>query len=397
MCELKRRHHLILVPGFAGFDILGPLNYYRGVNDVVSKHNSPPLCFHCFESFPTASVATRATGLMLWLAKQIEHGIIRKKDRIHFVGHSTGGLDIRWLISELYAPNKELILPDIPVLRPNILEKIKSVQCVSTPHRGTNIALWVERLGALPKIMLRTVFLALHHGGPPFWSVLGRSLNTLFPKREDPNVLQAIVDILHSINVVEGDFKKAQARGVLYALLRWLNEMATDFAAIKDLLPHDDKNQEPQQKQSPAQRIDLDKELLGWSKIRHRSIVTAAKPDDSKCFDLYSLLHLLLNQCLPPILEGQYKLPKLLEPEEMHSIDSKDNDGIVNSVSMVWPGRESSFFVEADHGDIIGHFGQHSKDSKDKCYNLLPSASGFDHERFYRVWQDILAFARPQE
>ena len=78
-----------------------------------------------------------------------------------------------------------------------------------------------------------------------------------------------------------------------------------------------------------------------------------------------------------------------------------DNDGIVNTLSMIWPlGRH--VLVRADHMDIVGHFERHlaprGSGRTYERYDLLGSGSGFGNTKFEQVWKKIFSFclARPQ-
>ena len=57
------RSHIVLIPGFAGFDALGQLEYYSGITSLFKSWRSGNEVLHYFDNFPTAAVATRATRL----------------------------------------------------------------------------------------------------------------------------------------------------------------------------------------------------------------------------------------------------------------------------------------------------------------------------------------------
>jgi len=86
----------VLVPGFAGFDALGQLEYYAGITPLFQKQPFRNEVLHYFDNLPTAAVVTRAARLRGYLAKRIARGEIARGDDVILVGHSTGGLDIRW-------------------------------------------------------------------------------------------------------------------------------------------------------------------------------------------------------------------------------------------------------------------------------------------------------------
>jgi hypothetical protein len=159
------RHHIVLVPGFGGFDALGQLEYYAGVSEVfyhwqqTRTDNQPAVDLHYFDNLPTASVATRAVRLREYLAKRIARGEFKvtrgpgeqeypNDDKVFLVGHSTGGLDIRKLLSDLQQKMdaQEHIKVDgneLEVHPHDILRIINGVAFLSVPQYGTNIADWV--------------------------------------------------------------------------------------------------------------------------------------------------------------------------------------------------------------------------------------------------------------
>ncbi|KAJ9115442.1 hypothetical protein QFC22_005200 [Naganishia vaughanmartiniae] len=159
------RHHIVLVPGFGGFDALGQLQYYAGVSEQFHNwqqsrpNGQPPVDLHYFDNLPTASVATRAVRLREYLAKRIARGEFRVTsgpmekqypgdDKVFLVGHSTGGLDIRKLLSGLQQmmDRQELIDVDgneVTVNPHDVLRIVEGVAFLSVPQYGTNVADWV--------------------------------------------------------------------------------------------------------------------------------------------------------------------------------------------------------------------------------------------------------------
>ncbi len=367
------RAQVILVPGFAGFDILGSLSYYEGVMEIL-RRSAPQLSVHLFESIPSAGVSTRAEALGVWLAEQSLRGTIRKRDSIHLVGHSTGGLDLRELLFQL-AYGSGGVWGEMALEGPELLKQIHSLQFLSTPHRGSNLARWVQGSQPLPQILARLLFLSLHHLGPLFWITLGRALKRAPFLGQSPHFIHAVADMLDEAGVLGSGYQRARSRAVFYDLLRWSSEMASDQRALRDLQPSKERGESPEV------------ELTLYEGRSTRSIVTVAglKPEAQL---LFSSLHALLAFRPSPKLGVPCSLPFLLQPQEQRSLGLEDNDGIVNSVSMVWPDVERSLIVEADHADIIGHYGQKAS----KSYDLLPSGLGFDQERFEKIWENIAVF-----
>ena len=70
------RHHLVLIPGFAGFDLLEPVSYFDGVQEPLqslSSDSSRPV-LHFYENLATAGLETRSKALGLFLARLVSSG-----------------------------------------------------------------------------------------------------------------------------------------------------------------------------------------------------------------------------------------------------------------------------------------------------------------------------------
>jgi hypothetical protein len=84
------RIHIVLIPGFGGFDALGQLEYYAGVTPLFHSMRDGNAVLHYFDNFPTAAVITRAARLRSYLAKRIARSEILPGDEVVLIGHSTG-------------------------------------------------------------------------------------------------------------------------------------------------------------------------------------------------------------------------------------------------------------------------------------------------------------------
>src|SRR5690349_6930784 len=104
-----------LLHGFLGFVRWGPCEYFRGVNQALHQANID----HLMPEVPGA-------GTVAERAEVLARKLFRTDIPIFgLVGHSMGGLDARYVITRLD--------PD---------RRIKSLITVSTPHRGSPLALW---------------------------------------------------------------------------------------------------------------------------------------------------------------------------------------------------------------------------------------------------------------
>ena len=70
------RVHMVLIPGFGGFDALGNVEYYSGITRQFQIHDDKSAVLHYFDNLPTAAVVTRAARLRAFLAKRIARGEI---------------------------------------------------------------------------------------------------------------------------------------------------------------------------------------------------------------------------------------------------------------------------------------------------------------------------------
>lgn len=384
---MSARHHMILVPGFGGFDALGELLYYSKVLDVLREKESP--CVHFFPNLPMASVAARAEALVVWVGKRVERGIIQGDDQIHLVGHSTGGLDIRQMLAMLVETN-----------RTEILEHVRSVQCISTPHRGTNLARWVGWLGPLFRCGATGAVRSMHCLGSHGTGALGRALRCLCRRGATPDWGDALIDALSdTCQCGTTGYKAAEARETYYHLLQWVENMARDTGAISDLMPPRVCGCSRESMQTPTQWPDDHRDrmlhALLTRDVRVRSIATVAQSRSSSCCDwleTFTFLHKVIGTCPPDSLSPSPYSGKLtiLGTDVERSVGRADNDGIVNTVSMIWPNENETRLVEADHGDIIGHYPQVESEGS---YDLLRSQPTFSKERFEDVWARVRCFA----
>src|SRR5262245_11098916 len=124
------RPQVFLVPGFFGFTSLGAVSYFHRVRETLARalaaHRVDAEIIEC-RTRPTGSLRRRAARLFDDVTAAGGNG------PIHFVGHSTGGLDVRLLVS-----------PEISVTRSGAEEQVgartRSVISISTPHHGTPLA-----------------------------------------------------------------------------------------------------------------------------------------------------------------------------------------------------------------------------------------------------------------
>ncbi|WP_437799066.1 hypothetical protein [Sorangium sp. So ce693] len=445
----QSRSHLVLVPGFAGFDILGSVSYYYGVTEVLRKAAAgayrAPLSVHCFANLPTASVDTRAHGLLHWLADRFRKGVFYggvgtdQRDCLHLVGHSTGGRDIKTLMLLLLAATEQdRSVYGVPAQ--TLLESICSIQFLSTPHRGTNLAHVFRRWrpGVMSTAGVAHGLLSL--AGQRYSSVTARlARSALRTLGQSDGIARAALDTIDRFHAAKRDgLSMAEARSEYFNVLCWLLNVAEDTDAFDDLDPLSSSGT-PRRAGGHSRRRLAVSSVAAWRRelavcaesakktgkagllgaeveedlsdyyrqkgIALRSIVTRAKRDPGGSFlGVFSLLYGITADVMgrPKVVEAlgpSCAVPWLDDPSRSEQLTPEMNDGIVNSVSMVYPDAAHSILVDADHADVMGHYRFIDPEDGDGAdptyggYDLLQSRSGFDQSQFEKLWNSIGEFA----
>lgn len=153
------RAEIYLVPGFLGFRSLESLEYFRGVPELLAamlRSRGIDARVEVVLPPPAGHVAKRAQVLAETIATRHDESV----PAIHLVGHSTGGLDQRLLLSPTPAAGFALPTIDgVPFHATPYAAKVRSVTSLATPHFGTPIAPFLEHLG-LPVVLRLLGYLA---------------------------------------------------------------------------------------------------------------------------------------------------------------------------------------------------------------------------------------------
>ncbi len=395
---MESRSHFILVPGFAGFDALGALHYYEGVVDVLREARASGAgraAVHEFINLPTAGVLTRAMALREWVYALVQQGVIRADDgacdHLHLVGHSTGGRDLRAFIEILKGEAEE----GDHHTACKVLACMRSVQFLATPHYGTGLASQRALVKALPFIA-RGAYETLRATREVPLSLAARAFQPGV-NRVDKGWLQAIVDTAAGFDAPLSRhptpaerLRGARARESYFSSLRWLRHMATDSTVIEDLQPRC----APALTGAPFEGRTA---FFREKDVAFRSYVTVAQPDpEAPVHDVFRLFHGLIADSPHPTWSSV--TVRRLDDDRPLRVDPRDNDGIVSSVSMIWPSVRESVAVEADHGDVMGHYVRSSLEPSTgfparSRYDLLRSRPSFVKDDFTRLWSNVRDFA----
>jgi hypothetical protein len=454
----RARVHLVLVPGFGGFDALGQIEYYAEVTPEFRAwraERAPTVpraahsVLHYFDSLPTAGVATRAAWLRSYLAKRIARCEFQAGDHVALVGHSTAGLDIRQMLLDLAREPEKCVAvdgvhPHHAVEHARILDMVRRVVFLSVPQRGTNLADWLLARTPVRRAMTRGLRAMFQAAGWEHVADVERWLTAVAIETTRADLFRAVLDALRESDEhrFHNPVARADARKAYAELGLWLRNVADDFTAIEDLACdpslrelycREDTGHAPP---SPAAFGDAqrDQERAHWSRsgIATRSYATVGRcpfePERVRAWNPWRLgdphatwevglmpparrekddvvYRAVYRACAagPFRLAGGEVAATRFHGRTRRALEAWENDGIVNTASMLWPDGEATLLVDGDHGDILGHYrleppegrvAMHgaSRGRMHRAYDLLASGSGFDAATFRAVWHDVFDF-----
>ena len=360
---MSDKHHVFLIPGFFGFTNLGDLSYFAHVHDTLRTALAQlgiSARIHSVDTHPTATIEARALRLAEAIRREANDD-----GPLHLVGHSTGALDARLLVTP------EMRLPATLDL-PRIIKRCQTVVSVATPHHGTPLAArFATKFGqqALRLLSLVTIYV-LRFGHVPL--TIATKLGALFVRLDDKlgsrnTVMDQIFDQLMA------DFTEDRRA----AVMRLFEDTTVDQGILRDL--------------DPEVTSVFNGETPDRPGIRYGSVVTEApKPR------LGTILHIGFR----PYAQATHALYAALfrstaKTTNIHVVaptpkqigflraaygdlpSGTANDGVVPTLSQPW--GEVIHATHADHLDVIGHFNQPSH--VPPHYDWLASGSGFDRGR----------------
>ncbi|WP_428267925.1 triacylglycerol lipase [Haliangium sp.] len=354
-----------LAPGFFGFTSLGALNYFRRVGEVLSAALAERGCdaqvLECATQ-PTGSLCRRAERL---LTHVIETGGL-DADHIHFVGHSTGGLDVRLLVT----PNVRLVPGDTGE---RIGALTRTVTCVSTPHFGTPLANFFTTVLGRQLLELLTAMATTGTGRRAILTA-ARALRLVARLDNwigrDKTFLDALVARLFDRLTLHPDDP----------MWTFLRDVASDQGAIIQL--------------TPESMHLFNAAVTDRPTTRYSSLVTAAPRPPSRYWSsaylsparasmagLFTLLYTITSRPHRhyPYPHPNFDILSAFDPEI--PLDNQSNDGIVPTQSQAY--GEVLDVVLADHLDVVGQF---ASDPDDILSDWLPSGSGFNEAAFVAAW-----------
>lgn len=372
----SRVQHVVLVPGFFGFTHFGDVAYFGHVKTLLAELLSArglEVQVEGMDTLPTASLRRRAAHLAEVLARQVAD---RDVD-LHLVGHSSGGLDVRLLLTP------GVSLPTEVDLAP-ILKRVRTAVLVAAPNHGTPIAATFSSLlgGQLLRAFSLASGYAVRTGHVPLRVLLQLLRFLVRPSlglggKGAANALDQLYrDLL-------ADFTKDRRESI--------ESFFSSIGADQDLLPQ----------LTPASMDVFNAATPDRRGVRYGSVVIAARPPRIRSFlsvgldsyaqathALYAALHRL-------VAAGDHRFPSPSGPVADrlsralgHDPSPADNDGMVPTLSQLW--GELITAAPADHLDVIGHFDH--PNHVPPHFDWLTSGTGFTRGDFEALWAEVARF-----
>jgi hypothetical protein len=360
---------VFLVPGFFGFSSVGAVSYFqdveRALGRALRKRGVEARIVRCMTQ-PTASIPRRVAALQ---RQVLRHGALQARE-LHFIGHSSGGLDVRMLLA-----------PGVKIGGMNAAERIarraKTAISVATPHHGTPLA---NHFVTVQGHTLLLVLSALATSGQGRGAILAAAkaialvarLDDWLGREEGP--LDRVAEsLLRRIRFNRRD-----------PVWRYLGEIERDQGAVLQLTPEGIDLFDAAVADRPG--IDYGCIVTGVPKPRERLKVTELiNPEYVALRALFRLLHALAARPHPrypyptPTPATQRRLDRGLG----FKATARTSDGVVPTLSQLH-GRLLHVAC-ADHLDVVGHYTL----AGGRTADWLPSGAGFTPEAFDATWDAV--------
>lgn len=362
---------VFLVPGFFGFTQLGTLNYFHRVSDVLEEHlrrRGLRATVRETSTLPTSSIRRRARSL----AREVEEAGGLEAEHLHFVGHSTGGLDLRMMLCPTVDRGGGSV-------RRAVQERTRTAVCLATPHFGTPLADFFTSVNGHRLLWLLTTLVTSNPGRLYLW-IMARLLQRWAQFDDLAGQTDTLLDtfaeeLLEHVRPERGEH-----------LWKFLEQVARDQGLTIQLIP---------------EAMDLfDAAVTDHPGVRYVSFATAGRPPslswrswrgenlyNTATMALYVACHTLTSR-----VHHLYRYPdpspsRLRELERVLDmpVTANTNDGIVPTLSQVR--GELGGVVLGDHLDVVGQF-PHDEDGE-HYDGWVHSGCGFCEADFRRLWDRV--------
>lgn len=375
MTAPSAKHRIVLVPGLFGFARLGGFDYFIHVEKALERRFSErgqSCSFTLVASPPTASIVRRTQILI----DTVEQECPDEQAPIHLVGHSTGGLDIRFLAS-----------PTAMRRHPRWFDRIETVTSITTPHWGSPLAHYFTTFAGtrILEALSYLTYMTLRAGGPPltvltplFAALGGVDLGL------EIKALEKMNDWMLSLLGNEG---QGEVRD-------WFAQIHSDQGAVIQLTPESMDIFSNSVADNPSCRYGCVLAYTGRPQ-RFNTARNLRSPTSALSAALFSALSAgagRVSEVYPPP-QPEADVRSMLEGKIGRKLDRSVNDGLVPTTSMLW--GDILWAGAADHLDVLGHF----KGSRESGHtDWLVSGVGFRQPHFDEIMDALADFLlRPSD
>jgi triacylglycerol lipase len=362
---------VLLVPGFFGFTSVGAVSYFERVEQALGRglrrRGIDARIVRC-RTQPTASIPRRVDVLRREVQRR---GGLNARE-LHFVGHSTGGLDVRMLLA-----------PGVKISRGGAEERIgrltRTAISVATPHHGTPLA------NHFLSIQGQTLLLVLSA-----LATSGQGRGTLLAAARAVALVARLDDWLGRAEGPLDRLAEALLRRIRFdhrdSVWKYLAEIERDQGAVLQLTPEGIELFDAAVVDRPG--VDYGCIVTGVPKPREQ--LKAAELLDPEYLALRALFRLLHALAARPHPHYPYPAPSLAAQRSLDrafgfKVRPATNDGVVPTLSQLH-GRVLHV-ARADHLDVVGHYTL----AGGRTADWLPSGAGFKPEAFEAAWDAAAA------
>jgi len=365
---MAKQRLVFLVPGFFGFTSVGAVSYFKDVElelrRALARRGIEAHIVRCATQ-PTASIPRRADRLR---RQVIAHGGLEARE-LHFVGHSTGGLDVRMLLT-----------PGVRITKGTTEERIarrtRTAVSVSTPHHGTPLANYFLTLQGHTLLLLMSALATSGHGRGTVLAVT-RAIALTARLDDWTGIENSLLD-----RVVERVLKRLRKEANL-PVWKYLEDIKQDQGAVLQLTPEGIALFDAAVADRPG--VDYASVVAGVPPPRERFSTRAIiEPERIVLRALFRLLHGFTSRPHPhyPYPKPSAATQRRLERDLGFEVTPGTNDGVVPTLSQVH-GR-LLHVARADHLDVVGHY-----TLSERAGDWLPSGAGFTPEGFEATWDAV--------
>jgi hypothetical protein len=359
------------VPGFFGFTSVGAVNYFedvvRSLDSGLRRRGVQARIVRCMTQ-PTASIPRRADVLRRQVIRSGGLGA----SELHFIGHSTGGLDVRMLLT-----------PGVKIARGDSEARIaaltKTAISVATPHHGTPLA---NHFVTVQGQTLLLVLSALATSGQGRGAILAAAKAVALVARLDDwmggeeSPLDRLAE--HLLRRIRFDRRDPA--------WKYLGEIERDQGAVLQLTPEGIDLFDAAVADCPG--VDYGCVVAGVPRPREAfRLKELVDPEFVVLRALFRLLHALTSRPHPryPYPKPGKAAQRRLDQGLGFRTTAQISDGIVPTLSQLH-GRVLHA-ARADHLDLVGHYTLAGGGTA----NWLPSGAGFTSEAFDATWDAVAA------